>query len=360
MSADIQEDEAQPLGLPQIQAFWSDFSQQLSALEMLEAADFVERSNELLQGHAPGLVMELEGKLKQAGSRLVISAHGMTAQFENAQALVRHAPHFENYIVKAFRSRTLGGDFSMRMDDFELSSTDVLVGCYDAGGIIGLELSFGKAIPQDITEHAQHMAFIMLDHVLGEWDFSVRVGPVEFVDHPSDDMSEPVQLAAFAPVFDNFQRGVLGRSFRFPLEQESRWLSLEVRSRDASENDAPDILSFNDSANAVATRADLSHFLLWRFPFSSQQQLDSVRDVQDGLETELGRQQRGILAFARVEGMRTRSAAFYVDDPVYAVQLAKQLAERHLPGLEAELELSFDPSWNEYLSLYAAIHREPS
>lgn len=361
MSADIQEDDTPhvlPIGMPQIEAFWSDFSEQLSSLETLDGPDFVERANELLQRHAPGLAVELEGQLRQAGSRLVISAHGNTAQFENVQALVRHAPHFENYGVQAFRSRTAGGDFAMRMEDFELSSAEVLVGYYDAGGIIGLELSFGKAIPEDMAAHAQHMAFIMLDHVLGEWDFSVRVGPVEFVQQLSHGSSGPVPLRDFAPVFDAFQREVLGRSFQFPQEQDSRWLSLEVRARDAAEDDAPDILSFHDSANAVATRADLSHFMLWRLPFSSQQELDAVRDAQDGLEAELARQQRGILAFTRVESMSSRVAAFYVDEPVYAAQLAQQLAAQHAPGLEAELDLSFDPAWNEYLSLYAAIHRQ--
>jgi hypothetical protein len=28
-----------------------------------------------------------------------------------------------------------------------------------------------------------------------------------------------------------------------------------------------------------------------------------------------------------------------------------------MPELEGELSVSFDPSWNEFLSLYAAIHR---
>lgn len=360
MSADIHHDESEttkPLELQQIEAFWSDFSQQLSQLEALEGQAFVESANEVLQQYAPGLSLELEGKFKEAGSKLVISAHGNTAQFENAQAVVRQAPRFEHYRVQAFRSRALGSNFGMRMDGFELACADVRVGYYDAGGITGLKLSFEKSIAREMAEQAQHMAFIMLDHVLGEWDFSVRVGPVEFVDEVADEVHGTALLSEFPPLFDAFIRKQLGRSYEFPQEDADRWISLEVRAHGAAEDSPPDILTFHDGANAVATRADLSHFMEWRMNFSSQEELDGVRDAQDALDEQLSHQQRGILAFSRIEDMRSRVATYYVEDPAHALQLARQLAQQNVPELEAELSVIFDPSWNEYLSLYAAIHR---
>ena len=357
MSADIHHDESEtikPLEPQQIDAFWGDFSNQLSQLEELDRQEFVESSNELLHQYAPGLSLELEGKLGEAGSRLVISAHGNTAQFENAQALVRQAPRFEHYSVQAFRSRALGSNFGMRMDGFELACSDIRVGYYDAGGIIGLKLSFEKPIARDLAEHAQHMAFIMLDHVLGEWDFSVRVGPVDFAEAAAD----ATPLSQFPAVFDAFQRDVLGRTYDFPQPENDRWISLEVRPRDADEDDAPDLLTFHDSANALATRADLSYLLTLRFPIDSQESLDRARDAQDALDAELLRQQRGILAYTRMENMESRVAAFYVDDPDAAAALARQLAAEHAPGLEAALALEYDPSWREYLGMYGAIHRQ--
>lgn len=360
MSADISHDESEtvkPLETQQIDAFWSDFSNQLPQLEKLDLHAFVESANEVLHRYAPGLSLELEGYLKQAGGRLVVSAHGNTAQFENAQALVRQAPRLEHYSVQAFRSRAQGSNFGMRMDGFELACSEIRVGYYDAGGIIGLKLSFEKPIAQDMAEHAQHMAFIMLDHVLGEWDFSVRVGPVEFVSEAAADVYGSALLSEFPPLFDGFIRQQLGRSYEFPREDSDRWLSLEVRSPDADEDSPPDILSFHDGANAVATRADLSHFLEWRFHFSSQDELDGVRDAQDALDEQLSREQRGILVFSRVENLSSRVAAYYVEDLAHAVQLARQLGKQHVPNLEPEMEVSFDPSWNEFLSLYAAIHR---
>ena len=360
MSADIDQSNEQTvtaLSDTQAQAFWSEFSRQLPELQTLDGQGFVSTANELLREYAPGLAIELEGVAQEAGSRLVISAHGNTAEFENAQVMVRNAPKLQNFSVDAYRSRTLGADFGMRMEEFELTSSDVLVGYYDAGGITGLELAFAKPIPMDMQGHAQHMAFIMLDHVLGEWDFSVRVGPVDFVAEISQGMGGPVKLSEFPPVFDSFVRQKLGRSYEYPQEQDSRWLSLEVRARDAEEDAPPDILSFHDSANAVATRADMSYFVEWSFAFDSQKQLDQVRDAQDALDAELARHQRGILVFTRVENMSSRTAAYYADDPAYVQQLVSQFASQHAAGIEGELNVRFDPAWNEYLSLYGAIHR---
>ena len=58
MSADIHHDESEtikPLEPQQIDAFWGDFSNQLSQLEELDRHEFVESSNELLHQYAPGL-----------------------------------------------------------------------------------------------------------------------------------------------------------------------------------------------------------------------------------------------------------------------------------------------------------------
>lgn len=340
----------------QIAAFWTDFAGQQTALAALEGRAFVEAANTVLQAHAPGLSLELEGSPGEAGATLVVTAHGNTEQFENAQAVVRQAPQGLAYGVQAFRSRTLGSDFAMRMQDFELGCADVRVAPYDAGGIIGLQLSFAKEVPAALQEHAQHMAFILLDHVLGEWDFSVRVGPIDFV--PAEEAAPEAQpLSAFPPVFDAFQREVLGRSYDFPQGEDDRWISLEVRARDADEDTPPDLLSFHDGANALATRADLSHFLTLRFPVSSQAEFEAACAAQDGLDAELLRQQRGVLVFARTEAMQSRVAAFYVDEPAHAAQLARQMATEHAPALEAEVALAYDPAWREFLDMYGAIHR---
>ena len=356
MSAEIQDDDALPgpLDAAQAQAFWREFASREAELAGLAPQQFVEQANALVERHAPGLGLELEQAAGAGLPLLVVTAHGNLDLFENVQALVRHAPPLPRWRLQAFRSRALGSDFSMGMDGFSLACSDVLVAHYDAGGSVGLELSFEKIIPQPMAEHARHMSFIMLDHVLGEWDFAVRVGPVEFVDAFSDEVEGAEPLSVFPAIFDAFVREQLGRSYEFPPADDDSWIMFEVRRHDAAPDAPPDLLSLRASANALATRADLPYFLEWRLPFDSQQQLDQARAAHDALQAGLERLHTGLLAFTRVEGMGSRVAGFYVEDAAAATRLAHQLAARHAPGLDEDISTMFDPAWQEYLALYGA------
>ena len=138
-----------------IEGFWQAFAYDERNLALLPEQEFVTKANNILVRYAPELALELEHADGSLFKRLVISAHGNTEQFENAMALVRAAPSLPGYKVQAFRTRTLGSDFSMGMDGFELACSDVLVAHYDAGGVVGLELSFEKIIPQDMLDHAK-------------------------------------------------------------------------------------------------------------------------------------------------------------------------------------------------------------
>ena len=346
-----------PLSLAQIQTFWQDFVPQLPELGVLPDRDFVERANALLQSFAADLALELEHDKDGKNALLVVTAHGSIEQFENVLALVRHAPHIPGYALQAFRSRALGSDFSMGMDGLSLACSDVLVGHYDAGGVVGLELSFEKIMAPDMLAHAQHMAFIMLDHVLGEWDFAVRVGPVDFVEAFSDEVAGAEPLSVFPPIFDAFIRNELGRTYQFPGEEQDRWVMLEARAQNAPAQAPPDLLSFRLGANALATRADLCYFLQLRYDFDSQQDLDQVRDAHDALGDELERLHAGLMVFTRVEQMSSRVAAYYVENAEAAEQLAQRMSAAHAPQLGAEITIAFDPGWEEYLALYNAVHR---
>ena len=60
------------------------------------------------------------------------------------------------------------------MDGFELATADVLVALQPDNGRAALELRFARDIPAEFAEHARHADLIMLDHVLGEYDFAVK------------------------------------------------------------------------------------------------------------------------------------------------------------------------------------------
>ena len=141
MSSDDNHDDKElptPLSVQQIEDFWREFVRHQKELKTLSDHDFVNRTNEILQPFAPDLALEHERSKDSDTSLLVVPAHGNIDQFENIQAMARHAPQMPGYKVQAFRSRALGSDFSMGMDGFTLACSDVLVAHYDAGGNVGL------------------------------------------------------------------------------------------------------------------------------------------------------------------------------------------------------------------------------
>jgi hypothetical protein len=106
--------------------------------------------------------------------------------------------------VRAFRERAAAPGFSMGMDGFNLATSDVLMACGDDEGRIALEIRFAREIPQDFQDHARNMVFIMLDHVLGEYDFAVKVGAVDFVDEAEDAEVTWTPMDLLPPVFDAY------------------------------------------------------------------------------------------------------------------------------------------------------------
>lgn len=174
---------------PAIAAFWADFSAQEAALHAQPLVERVEQANTLLEAHVKGLALELQGHPEDAVVDLIITAHGSIEQFPLLTQLVDAAPKLQHHRVVAFRARTAEPDFPIGMDGFELATADVLVALQPDNGQAALELRFARDIPAEFAEHARHMTFIMLDHVLGEYDFAVKVGAVDFV---GEDDSEPV------------------------------------------------------------------------------------------------------------------------------------------------------------------------
>ncbi len=355
MTDDAQTPQPELLDATAIEAFWQELVYEERNLALMPDQEYVVKANEMLTRYAPDLALELERADGSLFKRIVISAHGNTEQFENAMAVVRAAPSMPGYKIQAFRNRTLGSDFSMRMDDFELACSDVLVAHYDAGGIVGLELAFEKIIPQDMRDHAQHMAFIMLDHVLGEWDFAVRVGPVDFVDAFSPGVSGAEPLSVFPPIFDAFQRDDMGRTYRFPKDDDAAWSAFEVRQRDAADDAPADLLSLRLGANAVATRADLPHYLELTMPVASTQDLELAKQVQHSLQTAWEPLEQGILTFSRVNGSGELVSGFYVENLATAVPQVHASALQLAESLDVDVATMFDPSWQEYCALYAAV-----
>lgn len=348
---------------PEIAAFWREFSDAQASLQAQPLRERVESANVIIERHLAGLALEMSGGEDDAVVDLIVTAHGSTDNFPLLMQVVAAAPALQSYRVRAFRERTTQPDFPIGMDGFELATSDVLIACGQDDGQAALEIRFGREIPEDYWDHARNMAFIMLDHVLGEYDFAVKVGAVDFVDEASDPLTPWVPLSQFAPVFDRYWVDTLGRTSDFPMGEHD-WTGMTLAfsgqgdptgdKDDAQESEDTAIVMVNRSANPVAMRADLTYALTLDLSVGTRDELAAVQDLQDQAATLLELPQLGIMAYTMTRAGR-RKAVYYVGDE----QLAKQALAPLLLRDEAEsleLTIAFDPAWSGYFEF--AVHCE--
>lgn len=347
-------DEAPPRLTTEVaHAFWTAFLGREEAFAGLPSRDFVQQANELLQTFAPQLALEVEGR-DDAGPRgLVITAHGDKARFPDVLTMVALAPKMQRFSsVTAFRLRATNSEFAMGMEGFSLSTDDIQAQLLADRGLVGLALRFDREIPMDMVNHARHMAFIMLDHVIGEYDFAVRVGVVDFVETFADDAGEPVRLSQLPDAFDRFWQNTLGRTGVLPSDESThRWDLLELSSQD--EDGRPDIMTLSRSVDALATRADLAFCVDVEVDVGGADELERARDLQDALEAFLQREGRGVfvLSLVRMDEGR-RLCRFYVESDQGWTDAFDGICGEH--GFEApSIRAWFDPSWDAYLAYWS-------
>lgn len=322
-------------------AFWQAVSANLRRLNDLTGRDLVDALNELLAPFFPDLAAEVMGDPPRF--TLVLTAHGSKDHFEDLMALVGSAPALPQVEVEAFRQRVDEG-FSMRMNDFELASSDVLVKHEPYRGLVALEIGFAKPIPMDMQDHARHMSFIMLDHILGEYDFAVKIGPVDFVDAGDQASFDGVPLDEFAPVFDACWRGELGHTGVFP-GGEHAWSSISATREAEDGSEIKAVVTRNDAANALVARADLSHRFCAAVPVDSSEQLEQAQSHEERLTMLLQKHEEGCCTHVVLEqGIRTVS--YQVADPFAALAHARSLEAG--TGLSVTLDVMFDPAWDAY------------
>ncbi|MET3496230.1 hypothetical protein [Variovorax boronicumulans] len=322
-------------------SFWQALSDRIESLRPLAGHELVNALNELLQPFFPNLAVEVMGD--PPAFTLVLTAHGAKDEFEDLMALAQSAPALPQIKVEAFRQRMRDG-FSMRMNNFELACSDVLVKHEPHRGLVALEIGFAKPIPMDMRDHARQMSLIMLDHILGEYDFAVKVGPVDHVAPDAQAGFEGVPLDDFVHLFDACWRGDLGHTGVFPVgEHDWSGLTATRTSQDGHEVEA--VVMRNDAANALLGRADLGHRLSASIPVESGEELDEARVYEDRLSSLLQTHGEGCCTHVVLEeGVRT--VHFQVADPETAIAHAQSVqAESDLP---VTLGLVFDPSWKSY------------
>lgn len=321
--------------------FWQALSTELESLRTLSGHELVQALNALLEPFFPRLAAEAAGD--PPAFKLVLTAHGSMDDFDDVMALAQSSPAFPQIEVEAFRQRMSDG-FGIRMHDFELSSADILVKHEPYDGLVALEIGFAKPIPMDMKDHARHMSLIMLDHILGEYDTAVKVGPVDYVDESDSEGFDGVSLDGFAPVFDACWRDDLGHTGVFPVGEHA-WSGLSATRETADGSEIEVVVMRNDSANALLGRADLGHRLSAAMPVESGEELDEARTYEDRLTALLQKHEEGCCTHVVLEeGIRTVN--FQVSDAAAAITHAQSLQEEM--DLPVTLDLSFDPTWKSY------------
>jgi hypothetical protein len=331
---------------PDIAAFWQSFADSEAQLASLEPHERVERCNALLEPHITGLALELLGHPHEAVSTLVVTAHGATERFPLVMDVVAAAPALQHHTVEAFRARIAESDFPIRMDGFELATSDVLVALEQDSGQVALELRYSRDIPQDFVDHARNMTFIMLDHVLGEYDFAVKVGAVDFVGDDFDPDVDWTPLNALPAVLDAHWVDVLGHTGDFPVG-ECLWDTLELQHEDG--DDDAEVAKVNTSANAVAMRADFAYALTLTVPTPDEAAMDAAQDLCAQAGTVLQVQQQGIGVLLHQQADKLQ-AVYYVGGAAQAQAALAPLLQRNV-ALNGQMECAYDPAWSRYFEL---------
>lgn len=324
--------------------FWAEFSAREKALAALPIRDFVEQANELLDDETLGVAIEVLGDASNEDRELIFTAHGDKEKFTLVNALVSMAPGLQCFSrVTGFRRRTDEPAFEIHMDDMTWAASDYRIGLFPDGGLVGLEVLIDREVPQDMVDASQHAAFIMLDHLIGEYDFAVRVGAVDFVDRLGVDAVWACPLPDLPCMFDRMWKESLGRTGLWP--QKSTWSMLSIPSE--VEDETPLVVSLNRSAGALATRADMAYRMDVAVEVFDKPTLQRAQDLQDLLRQGMESDQTSIMVASIMNrSEQTRICRFYMSEQGESEAWVNAVCREN--GFEPQTDVIFDPSWDGY------------
>ncbi|OAM30878.1 hypothetical protein A7P95_02450 [Eikenella longinqua] len=322
--------------------FWADWQQEEARLAALaDAVAFVTEANELLQRHCPEVVVELDGE--PANGALVFSANGVIARFPQVLALVAEAAEGTQRSVVCFRQRVGASEqFAIRMNGVDLRAADILVRCEEWQGLPALEMAFAAPPKEEDKAAVQHLAIIMLDHVLGEWDAVVKVGALDFVDAVPPDA---VPLNRLPEKLDEVWKA-LGRDALYP-EPEWEFAAYQCDEDEEAGRDAL-VLLRNESANGLLGRADMGWVVSVQCSIDGEEGLTAAYQLQDELDAEAAHQQQGIVTLSvtnLTRGERTVFAA--TGEPERLAAKAQEICAR-FAQLKPQVDCEYDPNWRHY------------
>jgi len=181
------------------QAFWKWFvahEDELLDLESDRERLFGSLHERLNQVH-PDLVFEFGPRAKRR--EFVISAGGLRNAFPAVSSLVAAAPRLDRWRITGFRPRRTPIN-QVRLGQECIDPADVEFSLLTDDSAIGLRLF----IPgfREGNKAMKHIAYLMLDEALGEYDVETKVGLIQMLPSNSHPTAERYPLAELAARFD--------------------------------------------------------------------------------------------------------------------------------------------------------------
>ncbi len=183
-------------------AFWTWFAKEEVRLAKEARAQDPRGAMMEISGHLeaidPGAVAEIAIQPDEMHPHtLVITANGDTKAFAEVKKIAAAAPPLEKWKVVAFRQRRDPGQ-SLQLEGFEAKQADFFF--REAGrarGKLDVEVLV-KGMNDGNEKAVQQAAFLMLDHLLGEYDVETKLAGISvkpLPEKPGDDVKSLSQLA---------------------------------------------------------------------------------------------------------------------------------------------------------------------
>lgn len=174
--------------------FWEWFAQNESELYRAnqESVEVFKALNEELAKISQGLTFEFSAVLQGAIKDFCISADGVKEYFPAVIDLVKVAPKFEHWHIRAFRQRIPNDNIAISMGDIDLSYDDIFFRYSIEDGKINIDLHIRNLVAN--KDQFISAIFILLDALLGEYDVVTQIGAIRWNKLDESTIS---QLASF-------------------------------------------------------------------------------------------------------------------------------------------------------------------
>lgn len=322
-----------------IRDFWQQVKNSEQSLNELDILDIMKNINNLLYENQLDVIAEITvGDTKK--HKILFTADGKIERFEYVIEISRQAPDLQFFEVEAFRQRINNVDtfvIKSKESSFSLGATDLLIQYKESCRKISIGIMFAKTVPENMIKQAETMALVYLDHLLGEYDFAVRVEAVDFLKIAQSATTIPANQ--FVTIFDRLWKEDLKHTGIFNI-QEDQWIVFEL-------TDLKMLVHRNEAANSLLGHENYCYALNVIVDVDSKETLSLVYELEDAINFALRADERGIhCQNSFSEGVR--NMLWYVGNKQSVLQLVKQITNRY-STLSVKIECEFDPFWLQYL-----------